>query len=158
MSRLKILLLTIYNHPHPGGISSHINTLKDGLEKLKLNVEVFSANSLSKFLNFFIRILYFFRKLNLTIFYFLYLNTLKVAFEISTFIKYLKNKWILINAQDPIALNSTRLIKFFYNPKIILTVHGLLTAETILDLGIKSAFIRTLLLKEEKMHTLMLTE
>lgn len=150
MSKLKILLLTIYSYPHPGGISSYLNVLKDGLGKLKTNIEIFSANSLPKFINFLIRALYFLIKLNKSIFYFFYLKTLKFCFEIFIFIKFLKEKWNLINVQDPIALNCTKLIRFFYNPKIFLTVHGFLTAETLVDLGTNYVFIRNLLLNEER--------
>ncbi|MFX1453183.1 MAG: glycosyltransferase family 4 protein [Promethearchaeota archaeon] len=150
MSKLKILLLTVYNYPHPGGISSYITGLKDGLDKLKTKVEIFSANSLPKIINFLIRVLYFLIKLNKNIFYFFYLKTLKFCFEIFIFIKFLKEKWTIINAQDPIALNCTKLIRFFYNPKIFLTVHGFLTAETLVDLGTNNAIIRNLLSNEEQ--------
>ncbi|MHA1377723.1 MAG: glycosyltransferase family 4 protein [Candidatus Helarchaeota archaeon] len=150
MSKLKILLLTIYNYPHPGGIASHISTLKNGLEKLKIKSEIFSANSLPLFFYLLIRIIYFFRKLNRIIFYTYYLFFLKFIFEISLFIKYLKRKWNLINVQDPLALNCTKLIQFFYKPKIVLTLHGFLSAETIIDLGFKNDFIQNLLIKEEK--------
>lgn len=149
MTKLKVLLFTIYNYPHPGGISSHINALKDGLEKLKIEVGIFSANSLPKFFIFFIRMLYYFRNLNQTIFYPFYIITLKFFFKIFILLNFLKNKWNLINSQDPIALNCTKLIRFFYNPKIILTVHGFLTAETLVDLNTKNPLIRNLLQKEE---------
>ncbi len=150
MSKLKILLLTIYNYPHPGGISSHISNLRDGLTELKTKVEIFSTSSLSKLFNSFIRIIYFLRKLNLAIFYFFYLNILKIYFQIRLFVNYLKNKWNVINAQDPIALNCTKLIRIFFKPTLILTVHGFLAAETLVDLDTKNSFISNLLIKEEK--------
>ena len=39
---MKILLTTIHNYPHSGGLSSHVSTLKDGLEALGHDVDVFS--------------------------------------------------------------------------------------------------------------------
>lgn len=39
---MKILLTTIHNYPHSGGLSSHVTTLKAGLEALGHEVDVFS--------------------------------------------------------------------------------------------------------------------
>ncbi|ADI00549.1 glycosyltransferase family 4 protein [Salisediminibacterium selenitireducens] len=39
---MKILITTIHNYPHSGGLSSHVTTLKSGLEALGHEVDVFS--------------------------------------------------------------------------------------------------------------------
>ncbi|MHA1383764.1 MAG: glycosyltransferase family 4 protein [Candidatus Helarchaeota archaeon] len=147
---MRILLLTIYNYPHPGGVSSHISALKEGLENLKTKCDIFSANSLPLFFILFLRTLYVLRKINKAFFYALYLKIMKFIFEIAIFIKFLKKKWNLINAQDPTALNCTKLIQLFYRPKLILTLHGFLAAETLVDLDIKNVFLYNILLNEEK--------
>ncbi|RPF54191.1 glycosyltransferase family 4 protein [Aquisalibacillus elongatus] len=49
---MRILLTTIFNYPHEGGLSTHITTLKQGLEELGHHVDVLSGSEISNTRNF----------------------------------------------------------------------------------------------------------
>ncbi|MFK4998710.1 hypothetical protein ACI2OX_19610 [Bacillus sp. N9] len=44
---MKILITTIFNYPHEGGLSTHVTTLKQGLEQRGHQVDVLSFSDMN---------------------------------------------------------------------------------------------------------------
>lgn len=47
---MNILMTTIFDIPHEGGLSTHVLTLKNGLEELGHNVDILSFSSMNPIL------------------------------------------------------------------------------------------------------------
>ncbi len=123
---MKILIATIYDYPHAGGLSSHVTTLKAGLEAREHTVDVLSFSNISPILR---KLLvqgpsFLMNKLNKG-HGILWSHSIR-KFLLQTFIE--KNQhYDLIHAQDPI----TTLAAVATGIPTVSTVHGYMAFELV---------------------------
>lgn len=140
----------MYKHPSPGGISSYLSVLANGLQELGIETEIISFSSLNKFVQRLLILIYALHRLSIRIFYPIYLFFLKNILKLHLLTRYNASKWQLCHAQDPLSLNCAGVINRLFNTKLVLTVHGILTAETKTKFKKISPFLERILLDVEK--------
>jgi len=125
---MNILLSTIFDYPHAGGLSTHVTTLKSGLEKRGHSVDIVSFSQMSKFgqigivrgPGFLINKVFIGRGL-------LWGWWLRSSF-ITREIRRQNKQYDIINAQDPYATSAS--IRAGIAP-VVTTLHGYMTYEVI---------------------------
>lgn len=125
---MKILLVTSYDYPHLGGLSTHMTTLKSGLENLGHTVETLSFTDVSKWRRDFIARgpSFLLNKLSLGAGYHWTLNRRQDFLE--AMLKQEKyRQFDIINAQDVFATRASLLAGL----PTVTTAHGYLTYEGI---------------------------
>lgn len=123
---MKVLITTIYEYPHEGGLSTHISTLKKGLEELGHTVDVTSGTDCPKGTKLYIRgISYLIRRFNKGKGQ-LYGDRLRMQW-LKDHLGKLYTNYDVINTQDIFATLAVR----DFNIHTVETVHGYYTYEAI---------------------------
>jgi glycogen synthase len=133
MTKELIIIVTVFPFPHGGGMMSHIELLKRGLEERDFNCIVVSGNSFHPF----IRLL--FIKIPTKIISVVSHDAAVILLnEITSFLlavivftKLLKNKNAVINPQSPYCMPWILKVARLLSIRVVLTVHGYATYEPI---------------------------
>lgn len=139
MVNKKILFTYALPYPHIGGLSTHMELMGKGLEKLGYDVDFVSCSSFPRIIQLlmFTGPMYILDKLYSglgSIIYFSYIS--KLLFNLLFLYKFITNKYDLINVHHIFSIPSQSLIKKFKIP-IILTIHTYFTYEMV-SMGIIS--------------------
>lgn len=125
MISLRVLITTIFQYPHEGGMSTHITTLKKGLEQLGHQVDVISGSGIPKIKQLF------FARLPSFILNRLNKGTGQLIGDLQRMrmlrkkIKKVYQNYDVINSQDIFATIAAK----SFNTRVIQTVHGYYTYE-----------------------------
>ena len=128
----RILLLTTYKYPGGGGLSTYMEQVKLGLTSQDHKVSSLSFNTLPSFFNKFLRFIFAFKNIMFPFFFRLFLFFQMLFFKITLIMRYLKEKWNIIHAQDPLAVVYSKILKKRFKIPLIFTMHGFFVQETLL--------------------------
>ena len=128
----RILLITTYKYPGGGGLSTYMEQIKLGLTREAHKVSSLSFNTLPSFLNKFLQLIFVFKNIMFPFFFRLFLLFQNLFFKITLIMRYLKEKWNIIHAQDPLAVVYSKILKKRFKIPLIFTMHGFFVQETLL--------------------------
>jgi len=151
---MKVLMVTTYEYPHIGGLSTHMSLIKKGFSKNGHEVEVVSLSNVNKIVRLLLcsvpcKILNIFNKDIGTLWY----NTMnQVLLTIIIYLKFLfGDKYEIINCQDVLSGNIALKIQKIFKVKVIFTVHGYFVRQSISNEVLSSnSFVTRIYMNVEK--------
>lgn len=152
-SMLKILILTSSSYPHAGGLSSHIEALKKGLEEIGNEVDILSTSSMGLIYKAAVRVpIKILSNINGFIATFWYIFATKLLHGGYVFLKQITYGYDIICAQTVIAYNATYLVRKVFKTPVTLTIHHYLAYERPSEVGSDENYsrIKQFLLNEER--------
>jgi glycogen synthase len=151
---MKVLMFTTFDHPHTGGMSTHIELIKKGLTSNDVKVSILSISNVNILLRKLIfsipcKVLNIFNKNLGTLWVFL-MNEIFLSLLL-LFKLLFGEKYDVINCQDALACKIAIRLKRFSKYKVVFTAHGYFVLQATSDGCLtKDSFVSRLYLNYEK--------